>query len=260
MQTVAGAGVFRQLPVVVTVRRQPTLAVAVVAAWAVIATMPHAMHSGGFDVRLAWWAVMCTAMMLPAALPATRHVARNSLSWRRGRAVAAFVTVYLGIWIGFGATALLLWEVAPTPTAPFIAALLVLAACWELTPLKRRALLRCHRSVPLAPRGWPATRSLIRFGLRNGGACLASCWALMLVMALVTSGHLLWMAGLTAIVSAQKLMPKPRRTTRIGATALGGAAALVLALGGSSAAHSHDHHADGMRPRICVIPRHNHHP
>ncbi len=215
-------------------RRQPTLAVdaAVGAAWALLATMAHALHGApALSTALALWAVMCVAMMLPAATAAARHVARNSLAWRRGRAVGGFVAVYLGLWVAFGAVVLAVASLLPAPTAPVLAALLLVAAGYELTPLKLRALRGCHRSVPLAPTGPRAALSLVRFGLVNGGSCVASCWALMLFMALVTSGHLFWMAGLTAIVSAQKLLLKPQRTTRICAGALGAAAALVLLAG-----------------------------
>jgi predicted metal-binding membrane protein len=215
-------------------RRQPALAVdaAVVAAWALTAApVSHALHHGGLGARVGLWALMCVAMMLPSATPAVEYVARNSLSWRRGRAVAGFVAVYLGIWIAYGAVALTLAGLAPAPTAQAVAAALLIAACWELTPLKRSALRACHRGAPLRARGWRATASVIRFGARNAGACVGSCWALMLVMVLVTSGHLLWMAGLTAIVCAQKLLPRPRRSTRITAAVLAAAAAIVLVAG-----------------------------
>ncbi len=220
------------MPVAV-LRRRPALVVdaAVSASWVLTATFAHAEHHAGAVARVELWAVMCAAMMLPSANPVIEHVARNSLRWRRGRAVGGFVAVYLGIWIAYGAVALTIAGLMPPPTAPALAAALLLAACWELTPLKLRALRACHRSVPLRARGWPATLSVIRFGSRNAGACVGSCWALMLVMTLVSSAHMLWMIGLTAIVCAQKLLPRQRRSTRISAAALVAAAGIVLAVG-----------------------------
>ncbi|MGB7686679.1 MAG: DUF2182 domain-containing protein, partial [Solirubrobacterales bacterium] len=69
-----------------------------------------------------------------------------------------------------------------------------------------------------------------RFGLRNGAACLASCWALMLTMAAVGSSRLAWMAGLTGIVAVEKLSLKPVRTSRRVAALLGAAAISCAAI------------------------------
>src|SRR5205085_1687546 len=60
------------------------------------------LHSGT-AAALAMWALMVVAMMLPTALPAVRHVAAASLRWRRGRAIALFVSVYVSVWVAFGA-------------------------------------------------------------------------------------------------------------------------------------------------------------
>ena len=147
---------------------------------------------------LPMWALMSFTMMVPAALPAVRHVAINSLRWRRRRAVGEFLAVYLGIWVAFGAIALGLLALLPsarTDTTVALVLALALAAAWQLTPQKRRALLACHRSSPLPPRGWRATAGVLRFAGRNGGACLGSCWAMMLVMAVLSFRPALLGAG-----------------------------------------------------------------
>lgn len=185
-------------------------------------------------VALPLWLLMTIAMMGPAALPALRHVALNSLRWRRGRALATFAAVYLGLWLAVGAVVLLarpLWDGVEPALALTVG--LALAAAWQLTTPKRRALNDCHRTSPLPPRGRRAAVGVARFGLLNGGACVRSCWPLMLVMALASSGALLWMAGLTALVTFEKLSEHPRRATRHAAALLGvatigaGAAALI---------------------------------
>jgi predicted metal-binding membrane protein len=183
---------------------------------------------------LPMWGLMAVAMMLPTALPAVRHVEVNSLYWRRRRAMLEFTAVFLAIWALFGVAvlgALAAWS--PTGSAAALAAALALAALWQLTPLKLRALRACHRSAALPPRGWRATAGVARFGLRNGGACLASCWALMLTMATVGSTRLAWMACLTGIATVEKLSLKPVRTSRrlavlLAVAALGCAAAALL--------------------------------
>jgi predicted metal-binding membrane protein len=134
-------------------------------------------YSAGVD-GLAMWALMVVAMMLPAAIPAVRHVAVKSFRWRRQRAMAEFVAVFVGIWVLFGAVLLnVLARWAPADSGPLLAVALAVAAVWQLTETKRRALVRCHRASPLAPRGWPATVGIARFAARNGTACAASCWA-----------------------------------------------------------------------------------
>ncbi len=183
---------------------------------------------------LPMWALMAAAMMLPTAIPAVRHVAVHSLYWRRRRATLEFVVVYTGLWALFSAVVLgLLLPLAPASPALVLPVALAIAALWQLTPLKRRALRACHRPRALPPRGWRATAGVARFGLGNGAACLASCWAMMLTMAAAGSARLIWMAALTALISAEKLNLKPMRAARrVGAAlALTALAAAVVAIG-----------------------------
>ncbi|MGW6574149.1 copper chaperone [Streptomyces sp. NPDC054945] len=180
---------------------------------------------------LMMWALMCVAMMLPAAVPALAHVGTNSLRWRRQRAMATFAAVYLAVWIGYGALLLApapLW--ARLPHDVTLACALALAAAWQLTVHKRRALRDCHRSSPLPPSGRRAVAGTVRFGLRQGGECLRSCWALLLVMAVASgrSGMLVWMAFLTGIVLTERPARKPRRPTRLAAAVLAAAALAVV--------------------------------
>lgn len=174
------------------------------------------------------WMLMSSAMMLPAALPAVRHVAVNSLCWRRGRAIGEFLVVYIGVWIAYGVLVLgALALLGHARDGVLIVLALAVAAAWQLTPSKLRALQACHRSSPLPPRGWRASVGVMRFGLRNGGACVGSCWAIMLVMAVATSGQMLWMLALTVLVCAEKLANRPLHATRRTAALLAGGALLV---------------------------------
>ncbi|MFF8261230.1 DUF2182 domain-containing protein [Streptomyces virginiae] len=190
----------------------------------------HAVPGPGVFGGLAIWALMCVAMMLPAALPALAHVGANSLRRRRQRAMAGFAAVYLAVWTGYGA---LLLALAPLwsrlPGDAVLACALALASGWQLTVHKRRALRDCHRSSPLPLSGLRALAGTGRFGLRHGGACLRSCWALMLVMAVAGGGPgmLGWMAALTGIVTAERFARTPRRSASLAAAALAGAALAV---------------------------------
>jgi predicted metal-binding membrane protein len=110
-----------------------------------------------------------------------------------------------------------------------LAAALALAAGWQLTPAKNRALGDCHRPSPLPPRGWRATAGVIRFGLWSGFACLRSCWAMMIAMAVTSSMAIIWMAGITGIVMVERFAQRPHRTARAVAGVLA-LCALVVAL------------------------------
>jgi predicted metal-binding membrane protein len=191
-----------------------------------------APHMTSLIAGLPMWALMAVAMMLPTAMPAVRHVAVNSIYWRRRRAVLEFLVVYLGLWVIFSAVALgVVVPLAPASPALVLPLLLAVAALWQWTPLKRRALRACHRPQTLPPHGWRATVGVARFGLGNGGACLASCWAMMLAMAAVSSARLIWMAALTAVIAAEKLNLKPGRAARrIGVLLAAAAIASVISL------------------------------
>lgn len=253
----AFAGLGRRLSTPSALRGRPTLGteLGVLFAWAALLAMflREAAARGGTGATALWWCaggthgsapshagvsvaaglpmwtLMSVATMLPAAIPAVRHVAVNSLRWRRRRAMVEFLAVYLGVWLAFGGVLLGLLSLSTmSRTATALVVALALAAGWQLTPQKRRALRACHRSSALPPRGWRATVGVARFGLRNGGACVGSCWALMLVMAVASAGEAPWTLGLAGIVSAEKLLAKPARTNRCAAAAL---ALTAVALG-----------------------------
>jgi predicted metal-binding membrane protein len=177
---------------------------------------------------LPMWVAMIVAMMLPGAFPAIQHVSDNSLRWRRGRAVTTFTAAYLLVWSAFGTLALALvgWW-GPSTNLSF-GIVLCAAAAWQLSPSKRRALQRCHRSTALPATGWAATRGVLRFGLANGSACVSSCWLMMLVMLLAPAFQLVCMVGLTAVVSAEKLVQRPRHVTRHAGAALAATALLLV--------------------------------
>jgi predicted metal-binding membrane protein len=169
--------------------------------------------------------------MPPTALPAVRHVAANTLRRRRPRAMAGFAAVYVAIWVAFGAVVVAAapaWAGLDRTTAA--AGALALAAVWQLTPFKLRALRDCHRPSPLPPTGRRATAGMVRFAVRNGGACVRSCWAMMLAMAVTATATTFWMVAITGLVLVEKLAPKPRQATRTAAVALALGAAVVAAL------------------------------
>ncbi|TGJ96110.1 hypothetical protein DLJ96_10075 [Actinotalea fermentans ATCC 43279 = JCM 9966 = DSM 3133] len=84
------------------------------------------------------------------------------------------------------------------------AAVLVAASAWQLTPVVRRALARCHRSVPLGVAGRSADVAALRFGWFHARACVLTCAPFM--VALSFAGHPLWLTlGIATVTCLQKL-------------------------------------------------------
>jgi predicted metal-binding membrane protein len=154
------------------------------------------------------WISMMLAMMPPLVVPSVRHVGFRSLRDRQHTAVAEFLAGYLGIWLATGTVLLIVFFA--TATIPFgtdrrIVAIAAYSAAilWQLTPFKRRALWRCHRTVPLAIESWRADLSCLRFGVGAGLNCLSSCWLLM-VLPLLTPHSWAVMACVQAVMVCER--------------------------------------------------------
>ncbi len=133
------------------------------AGWVPLATLDHESLRHPYSQ----WLVMVVAMMLPPALPMARYVALAGRWRRRQRGAACFVVGHLAVWAGVGLLAGPLTVLAgPSPRALAVAT--CVAAGWELTPVKRRFLRRCHRVRALPPDGIRATVACLRFGARHG--------------------------------------------------------------------------------------------
>jgi predicted metal-binding membrane protein len=152
------------------------------------------------------WTLMVVAMMVPLVLGPLRFTAERSLWRRRHRAVAVFLAGFVSLWLLAGILLHLVIELlradGGTPP-PLAAGGLLLAAAWQYTPAKRRALMACHRTRPLAPHGWRAHFDCLHYGCTVGVHCAVACWALMLSCALL--GHsVLVMASVTAIALVER--------------------------------------------------------
>lgn len=180
---------------------------------------------------LPMWGLMSTAMTVPSLLPAAQHVATNTFRRRRTCAVGAFVATYLLAWVLFGVGAGALVALAGGPAGALFTAALVAAAAYELTPAKRRALNRCHRSSPLPPHGIRGAVAVTRFAWIHASGCVASCWAAMIAMLTVPLVQPLAMAGFTVAMSYERLARRPRASTRRVAAGYAIVAAIVIAAG-----------------------------
>jgi predicted metal-binding membrane protein len=145
-----------------------------------------AWRSGVLGGMLVTCLLMVVAMVPVLAVPLVRHVSARTFPGRRDGAVAFFLGGSVCVWLLVGVTVVLVLSCLPLPHWAAVVTFAV-AAIWQFTPAKRRALLRCHRTVPLAPMGWQSDRDCFLFGASHGAGCVASCWAMML--AVMVAGH-----------------------------------------------------------------------
>jgi hypothetical protein len=183
---------------------------------------PSATRQAAIDGwTLPMFTVMAIAMMLPGAVGSVRVVAARSLWRRRGRAMAEWVVAYIGIWVAAGAVILGIRQLAialgvlKVGTLPLAVGLLV-AAGWQLTPVKRRALNGCHRTCPMVPSGLRADRDCLLYGTMIGRECVVSCGPMMAAMTLGDQRQLLLMPVMTAVLLMERFRHRmPRRSTAV---------------------------------------------
>jgi predicted metal-binding membrane protein len=186
------------------------------------------------------WGVMMAAMMFPAAAPML--LLFHTLSSKRRAQGKAFVSTWI-----FAAGYLLVWSVVGLLTwflvqlaselaghlgvetrnswRPIaLGTVLIVAGLYQLTPIKRVCLDHCRSPFGFVMTHWREGRfGALRMGVIHGGYCLGCCWALFAVLVAAGVMSLAWMALLTLIVFAEKVLPLGRR-----APAFIGSAFLVL--------------------------------
>ncbi len=183
---------------------------------------------------LGLWMLMVAAMMLPLAIGPLRTVAERSLWRRRQRAIVEYLVGFAGVWTIAGiallsvrATLIASGSMPVGTSAPVLAGGLALAAAWQLTPYKRRALRACHRPVPLAPSGARAVRDCVAYGASGACSCLVSCGVAM--GALVIGGSSLApMLAVSAVAIAECYAVRQHARASTAALALVALTALAL--------------------------------
>ncbi|TAJ54722.1 MAG: DUF2182 domain-containing protein [Nevskiaceae bacterium] len=170
----------------------------------------------------AMWVVMMIGMMLPSAAPAILLYSRILRSSPGASAPAArtyaFMGGYLLAWTGFSlmatllqgllAETLLLSPMMVSAHSWLSAALLMVAAIYQLTPLKQTCLSSCRAPADFLTRNWrPGLGGAVRLGVHHGLYCVGCCWALMLLLFAGGVMSLLWIGAITTYVLAEKLLP-----------------------------------------------------
>jgi predicted metal-binding membrane protein len=178
---------------------------------------------GSFGFYMSTWIVMMAAMMLPSAVPMVL-VFRRLERARSAPAVrtSAFVIGYLVVWGASGLMAyaafkagqaggIFAWNRSGRPLA--VGALLV-AALYEMTPLKARCLRKCRSPLGFLLSSWrDGLRGAFTMGTRHGVWCLGCCWALMVVLFALGVMSLAWMLAVSGLIAAEMLLPWRRLAT-----------------------------------------------
>jgi len=186
----------------------------------------HAHDVGGASpgAIIGGWTVMVVAMMLPPALPLVRTLV--ALDDGRLRLPMAGVAAVIAVWLATGAVLIglatgLSWliDLAPTGRTHDVAigAALILAGGYQFTPLRDACLTACRTPRWFVLRHWhgrSAVRETLRIGAAYGLACVGCCWALMIVCVVGGAAALPTMVAFTALMAAERLTRRGRRTAR----------------------------------------------
>jgi predicted metal-binding membrane protein len=177
----------------------------------------EALSLGAFLVT---WLAMMSAMMFPAISPVVRLYGRAAAAGRVAP-LPAFVAGYIAVWTLVGLPGYLGWRALMDPIADgrawagrLAGVVLVVAAVWQVTPLKSACLRHCRSPLSFFLRfGRSVTRPIgaLRMGARHGLYCLGCCWALMAVLVAVGTMSVTWMAGLALLILLEKNAPHGER-------------------------------------------------
>jgi predicted metal-binding membrane protein len=172
-------------------------------------------------------------MMFPSVAPT---VALYSRMTNKSRLVPlVFTTGYLATWASAGVVAFMIGEAGNHATGgdlawghagrPIAGATLILAAVYELTPLKNACLGKCRSPLGALLGSWrDGWSGAFRMGVRNGAWCVGCCWALMASLFALGVMSATWMAIVAGLIATEKTLPWRRAATY-------GTALVLLALG-----------------------------
>ncbi|HZU72984.1 MAG TPA: DUF2182 domain-containing protein [Acidimicrobiales bacterium] len=207
--------------------------------WRTVGQMRGMDHGPWSGLGTIWWFLgvwltMMAAMMLPSVAPT---LALYSKMTRRRSPVLPllFGGGYLLTWAAAGVIAVTVGRIVSAATGSALAwghlgrvvagGTLVVAAVYQLTPLKDVCLGRCRSPLGLLLGTWrDGPLGAVEMGVRNGAWCLGCCWALMASLFALGVMSVIWMAVIAGLVAVEKTLPWRR-------TASYSTAAVLMALG-----------------------------
>jgi predicted metal-binding membrane protein len=189
---------------------------------------------GTFGWFLSVWIVMMAAMMFPSVAPTVALYSRMT-SKRSPLSPLMFAGGYLVTWAVAGVLAFAIARVVDSTWGDVLAwnragrwaasSTLILAAVYQMTPLKDACLGKCRSPLGFLLGSWREGRSgAFRMGTKNGAWCVGCCWALMAALFALGIMSLVWMAVVAGLIAVEKTLPWRR-------VAAHGTAAVLLGLG-----------------------------
>ena len=168
------------------------------------------------------WLVMMAAMMLPSITPLV-------LLYARQHRPAPLVFGYLLVWVAVGVPVYALHTAVDLMAVPAaaVAAVLVAAGVYQLTPLKTACLSRCRSPVSFLVERWG--RGPFRLGLEHGAYCVGCCWGLMAVLVVAGAMGFAWAAAIALVVFVEKVLPAGPWVARVAAAVLIGLGIAIAA-------------------------------
>jgi predicted metal-binding membrane protein len=194
---------------------------------------------GAFGWFLGAWLVMMAAMMLPSVAPTVALYARMTRE-RSPLSPLLFTAGYLVVWGAVGALAFAVALVAGPIAGDVLAwdragrwvagATLLVAAAYELTPLKDVCLGKCRSPLGFLLGAWrDGPAGALTMGARHGAWCTGCCWALMASLLALGAMSIAWMALVAALIAVEKVVPWRRAATVATVAILLALGVLVLA-------------------------------
>jgi predicted metal-binding membrane protein len=178
---------------------------------------------GALGWFLGVWVVMMAAMMFPSVAPTVALYSRITRQ-RSPLSPLLFTAGYLVTWAGAGLGAFTLAAILDRIAGDVLAwdragrwvagATLVVAAVYELTPLKDVCLGKCRSPLGFLLGAWRDGHwGALRMGAKHGAWCVGCCWALMASLFALGVMSLIWMAFVAGLIAVEKTLPWRRVAT-----------------------------------------------
>jgi predicted metal-binding membrane protein len=156
-------------------------------------------------VFLLVWTATMAAMMLPSTVPLLRLDYATTKSQAR---LVALTGGYVAVWIAFGSIVVAIEALIGPHGWELTAALIAVAALYQLTPLKRRCLARCRAPLARSLLGWrDGVVGAARMGVKNGIWCAGCCVGVMAALIGLGLMSWLWMGVFAAAILLEKTTP-----------------------------------------------------
>ena len=189
---------------------------------------------GTFAWFVGVWVVMMAAMMFPSVAPTVALYSKLTRS-RSLTAPLVFTSGYLLVWTAVGVLAFALAVAGGRLAGDVLAwdrggrwvagVTLLVAAVYELTPLKDVCLGKCRTPLGFLLGSWrDGLSGSLQMGARHGAWCVGCCWALMASLFALGVMSIVWMAVVAGLIAFEKLIPSRRVATY-------GTAGVLLVLG-----------------------------